>query len=215
MTGWVKKRSCFPFCLIAPLQYIYFLFFLFSLIYPADLLSLSNLYHLCFVCLSSTPVLFFQDHPHAPYFASALCFLSFHLVLVNRSVVQDLVITPLSVRLLADYCRDRCAGLMLGYSHRLLAMLAEALYCVCLNVLIVTLYSTHLLYCTSLWGTFSHPSSLCPLFLRLRGSDGKVGREGRGPGTKLPLWRWLTGKLLYTDVTISKSGDQAADIQSG
>lgn len=63
---------------------------------------------------------------------------------------------------------------MLGDSHSLLALLDEALYCVCLNVLIVTLYSTHLLYCTSLSGTFTHPSSLCLLFLRLRGSDEKV-----------------------------------------
>lgn len=59
-----------------------------------------------------------------------------------------------------------------------LSLLAEALYCVCLNVLIVTLYSAHLLYCTSLSGSFTHPSSLCLLFLRLRDSDGKV--VGRG-----------------------------------
>lgn len=63
---------------------------------------------------------------------------------------------------------------MLGYSHRLLGLLDEALYCICLNVLIVTLYSAHLLYCTSLRGTFTHPSSLCLLFLRLKGCDGKV-----------------------------------------
>lgn len=71
-----------------------------------------------------------------------------------------------------------CAGLKLGFSHSLLPSLALALYCVCLNVFIVTLYSTHLLYCTSLRGTFTHPSSFCLLFLRLRASDGKV--EGRG-----------------------------------
>lgn len=187
---------------------------------------LSNSFNLLIYSLyqiSTTTVLFTSHLPMRcswivhmlPILLCSVFPLLFYLVPVNRSVVQDLVITPCSVRLLADYCRGCCAGLMLGYSHRLLAMLAKALYCVCLNVLIVTLYSTHLLYCTSLWGTFTHPSSLCPLFLRLRGSDGKVGREGRSPGTKLPLWGWLTGKLLYTDITISKSRDQAADPQSG
>lgn len=42
----------------------------------------------------------------SPYsFSSALCFLLFYLVPVNMTVVQDLVITPDSVRLLADCCR--------------------------------------------------------------------------------------------------------------
>lgn len=73
----------------------------------------------------------------------------------------------------ADGCRWGCAGLMLP------ALQAQALYCVCLNVLIVTLYSTHLPCRTSLSGTFSHPSSLCPLFLRPRVSDGKMSGGGR------------------------------------
>lgn len=42
-----------------------------------------------------------------------------------------------------------------------------------------------------------------------------VRREGRGPGTKLPLWEWLTGKLFSTDVTINEASDWAADAQTG
>lgn len=112
---------------------------------------------------------------------SALCFLSYFIWSQSIGVLFRtwwLPLAPCGCWLTAV---GDCAGLMLGNSHRLLALLAEAQYCVCLNVLIVTLYSTHLLYCTSLWGTFTHPSSLCPLFLRMRGSDGKVegGAEAR------------------------------------
>lgn len=97
--------------------------------------------HLCCIAYMSpilSPLLLYLVFP-----------LLFYLVQVSRSVVQDLLITPSSMRLPAVACRHRCAGLMLYYAHRLLALLDEALYCVCVNVLIVTLYSTHLLYCTS------------------------------------------------------------------
>lgn len=155
---------------------LFFSLFLFSLFYhtPAHLFSHSGFL---------SPPLASSPAPAAPPIFSLLCSVSpllFYLLPVNRGVVQDLVITPGSVWLLADCCRGTVLAWCWG-THRLLGLLAEALYCVCLNVLIVTLYSTHLLYCTSLRGTFTHPSSLCPLFLRLRGSDGKVegGPEAR------------------------------------
>lgn len=81
----------------------------------------------------------------------ASCIISplFYLVPVNTSVFQALAITPGSVQLQDDYCR----GLHWpdsGLLSQTAALLPEALYCVSLNVLIVTLYSKHLLYCTSL-----------------------------------------------------------------
>jgi len=83
---------------------------------PIDRLYLLHLYSICplFVLFSwmfSKVLLFFL-----------FCFvfpLLFYLVPVNRSVVQDSVMTT-----------SCCAGLMLDYSRRLLASRAEALYCV-------------------------------------------------------------------------------------
>lgn len=109
--------------------------------------------------------------PHSS--SSGSCFLSCFIWSHSIAVLFRTWWLPLA--LCGWLLQGDCTSLMLGYSHRLLA---EALYCVSLNVLIVTIYSTHLLYCTSLWGTFTHPSSLCPLFLRLKTSDGKVGMSG-------------------------------------
>lgn len=109
MMGCVKRRRCFSPPLFARLYF--FFIFLFNLIYhtPAHLLSdLSFVFFSCPVSgLSTCPSIF-----------SLLCCvfpLLFYLVPVNRSVVQDFVITPGSMRLLADCCRGQCwpdAGLL-------------------------------------------------------------------------------------------------------
>lgn len=72
-------------------------------------------------------------------FSSPLCFLSDFIWFQSIGVLFRTWWLPLS----ACGCwltavGDR-TGSMLGHSHRLLVSLAEALYCVCLNVLIVTL----------------------------------------------------------------------------
>lgn len=79
----------------------FFSLFLFSLFYhtPAHLLSHSGFL---------SPPLASSPAPAAPLIFSLLCSVSpllFYLLPVNRGVVQDLVITPGSVWLLADCCR--------------------------------------------------------------------------------------------------------------
>lgn len=118
-----------------------------------------------------------------PYFFSAQPFLSHFIFSQSKAVLFSTWWLPLALCGCCLTAVGVCAGLMLGSSHSLLPSLASALYCLCLNVLIDSLYSAHLLYCTSLRGTFTHPSSLCPLFLRLRASDGK-GRGGQRLGNK-------------------------------
>lgn len=200
MTGWVKRKKRFLFFSNRSITFLLFFF------------STSSTIHLpiCLSFLFPSPLVLSLDSS-----SYAMCFLLDFIWSQSIGVLFRTWWLPLAPCGCWLTAAGDCTGLMLAYSHRLLGLLAQALYCVCLNVLIVTLYSTHLLYCTSLWGTFTHPSSLCPLFLRLRGSDGKVEGGGRGPRTKLPLWQWLTGKLLYTDVTISKAEDRAVDTQSG
>lgn len=138
--------------------------------------------------LSFSCLLFFLSSPVSepstcsPAPSLLLCFLSYFICSHSIALLFS------TRRLLLALCGcwltavEDCAGLMLGFSHSLLPSLAQALHCVCLNVFIVSLHSTHLLYCTSLRGTFTHPSSLCLLFLRLRASDGKVEGRGRGAG---------------------------------
>lgn len=117
--------------------------------------------------------------------------LSFYLVSVNRSVVQDLVITPESVWLLADCCR----GTVLAWCWATLTgcWLYWPKHC------IVSVWKCSL-------SPLQHtPSTLCfrvrdlnpsviPLssVLQTEGFWWEGGGGSRGLGTKLPLWLWLT-----------------------
>lgn len=115
-----------------------------------------------------------------PYsFSSALCFLLFYLVSVNRSVVQDLVITPGSVRLLADCCRVLCwpdAGLLSQAAGRgTVLCLPECAHCHSLQ------HTPSILYFPV---RDLHPSVI-PLSSvpQTEGCDGKV-EGGQRPGNK-------------------------------
>lgn len=174
---------------------------------PAVIVSLFYMLFCLLVC-----VLFQTSHFHASFIPSPCdsCINHMHILFLHLCFVFPLILFCHSQwercsergdyhrHSAADGCRWGCAGLML------LALQAQTLHCVCLNVLIVTLYSTHLPCCTSLSGTFTNPSSLCPLFLRPRVSDGKMSGGGRGR-TELPLWHWLTEKSLSTDVKNSET----------
>lgn len=108
-----------------------------------------------------------------PIPSAALCSPSYFIWSQSIGVLsRTRWLPPGSVRPLADCCRRRCCPDAAPLSQ------AQAPYCVCPEC---AHCRTHLLYCTSLRGTFPHPSFLCPLFLILRGSDGKVV-EGRGGG---------------------------------
>lgn len=106
------------------------------------------------------------------FFYLAECSLLFY-VLVHRNVSQALLITAGTARLLTDCCRLlrwSDSGLLSEAAARSSVLcLAECAHCGPAQHTPSTLYFPV--------RDLLHPSSLCPLFLRLRGSDGKV--EGR------------------------------------
>lgn len=91
-----QKENMFLFLLLIAQLYFIFVFFAAS----------SNIHLLTNVCFHLLQFISWIACMPCPYsFSSALCFLLFYLVPVNRTVVQDLVITPGSVWFLADCCR--------------------------------------------------------------------------------------------------------------
>lgn len=153
------------------------------------------------------------DCPHvSPFFLLWFVFpLLFYLVAFNSSFVQDLVITPGSVRLTAvgGLCWPDAGLLSQAAGRGTVLCLPECAHCHHLQ------HAPSILYFPV---RDLHPSVI-PLSSVPKTEDfwregGDVGGGGWRPGTKLPLWQWLTGKSLYADLMISEARERAADKQS-
>lgn len=176
-------------------------------------LSLKAWFHFCFgfrfshilqylhVC--PCPVCGLSMCPPGLFYPSPVFLLLFDLVYFSGLGDHPWLCAAAGWRLQGD-----CTGLILGYSHRLLVCYPRQCI-VAAWMCPLSHYTAHTFY------TVLPCEGLSPSVIPLSSVPQTEGfwREGggpsRGPGTKLPLLGWLTGKLLCTDITFKKARDPA------